>query len=246
MLLIGKTSVATPVRCSLGYQDSTCTTSIKQAPRQAPTCSTDEGWTTTAAARWIGSGFTQPQCAFQAAPTCPSGFTQTAASNWDGSTWTGLQCQPSVPPAPSASDLLGVCESAATVAFESFAQASAASNGATVDGQLTFNSAGGGGFNFPGAIPQSWATSAGTLALFVPGGTLIATDGYAALYENYPNSGALPSSATNAYVVEAYSLNHYTTAYEPACYINMTTGQTTKLIMNGGMCLSTECNGGGH
>jgi len=92
VLLVGRPVFATPVRCSAGYQDSTCTTAVMQAPQQAPACSTGAGWTTIAAAHWMGSGYTSPQCNYVAAPTCPSGETQSVAPTWTGATWTGLQC----------------------------------------------------------------------------------------------------------------------------------------------------------
>jgi hypothetical protein len=82
-----------PVVCSYGYQDSSCTPAITAAPQAAPTCSTAAGWTTAAAATWIGSQYTAPQCNYQAPPSCPSGDITTSAASWNGSAWVGLGCQ---------------------------------------------------------------------------------------------------------------------------------------------------------
>jgi hypothetical protein len=97
-VLADREALAAPTRCAPGYQDATCLTPIGHAVETAPACSNAAGWTTIAPAAWIGSGYTSPQCSFQAAPTCPAGDTQTQAPTWNGSTWVGLAC---VAPAPS-------------------------------------------------------------------------------------------------------------------------------------------------
>jgi len=102
MLLARQVAYATPVRCSMGYQDSSCVGTIAQAPQQPTSCPTGAGYTTIAGAQWIGSRYTAPQCNYQPAPTCPSGDIQTAAASWTGSTWTGLQCGAPSPPTPPA------------------------------------------------------------------------------------------------------------------------------------------------
>jgi hypothetical protein len=96
LVLAAATGGAAPVRCSWGYQDSTCTAGLARAPAPAPTCSTDPGWTTVSSARWIGSQYSAPQCNYQAPPSCPTGYMQTAAPSWNGSSWVGLAC--AVPP----------------------------------------------------------------------------------------------------------------------------------------------------
>ncbi len=108
-LLLIDTAIAAPVRCTPGYQDSTCVAPIRQAWQAPPTCPTSAGWTTTAAAQWIGSGYTAPQCNYQAPPTCPGGYTQSSSPTWNGSSWVGLSCFPSVPPALTNSDLALIC-----------------------------------------------------------------------------------------------------------------------------------------
>jgi hypothetical protein len=109
LVLVAATGGAAPVRCSWGYQDSTCTAGLARAPAPAPTCSTDPGWTTASPARWIGSQYSAPQCNYQAPPSCPTGYTQTAAPSWNGSNWVGLGC--AVPPPASATpvDLATSC-----------------------------------------------------------------------------------------------------------------------------------------
>lgn len=104
--LAGIASAAPPVRCSPGFQDSSCTGFLQNAQQTAPTCSTDPGWRTTSPAVWAGSKYVAPTCSYTAAPTCPSGFDQTAAPTWNGASWTGLACQqralPSSPLFPQA------------------------------------------------------------------------------------------------------------------------------------------------
>lgn len=94
VLFCGRGALAAPVTCSYGYQDSTCGSSLSNAPQVAPTCPGTAGWTTTVSARWIGSQYSPPQCSYQASPTCPTGFTQTSGPSWTGSSWVGLGCAP--------------------------------------------------------------------------------------------------------------------------------------------------------
>jgi hypothetical protein len=86
-----------PFGCAPGNQDNTCLTAIRSAPIPQPACSTAAGWTTGVAAVWIGSQWSQPQCNFQAEPTCGAGTIQTAAPVWNGVQWVGLGCAPSDP-----------------------------------------------------------------------------------------------------------------------------------------------------
>lgn len=83
-----------PTVCSYGYGDSTCVPALS-APAQTPTtCSTQPGWTTTAAAVWQGYRYSAPQCLYQAPQTCPANTTQLTAATWNGSSWDGPTCQP--------------------------------------------------------------------------------------------------------------------------------------------------------
>ncbi|QUN49902.1 hypothetical protein KEH59_27005 (plasmid) [Burkholderia contaminans] len=90
---------ATPVTCSPGYQDNTCLTPIYHDPIPAPQCAQGPGWVTTGSAVWQGSHWSQPQCSYQAPPSCPAGMLQTAAPTWTGSQWTQPGCQSVPPPA---------------------------------------------------------------------------------------------------------------------------------------------------
>lgn len=100
ILLLGAASAKAeaPAHCSYGYQDSSCITPQWRAPQTPPTCSTDAGWITLTPAKWMGSGFTQPQCNYQAPPSCPTGWQEISGPSWNGSAWVGLSCQ--IPPAP--------------------------------------------------------------------------------------------------------------------------------------------------
>ncbi|MGF6472617.1 hypothetical protein QFZ89_007868 [Paraburkholderia youngii] len=100
-VLLSHAAVAGPVRCSVNNQDSTCVGHITTVWQTAPTCPTDPGWTTVAAAQWIGSQYTAPQCNYQAPQECPSGFTQTSPPVWTGSNWTLPLCQPVTPQKPT-------------------------------------------------------------------------------------------------------------------------------------------------
>ncbi|ACB68982.1 conserved hypothetical protein (plasmid) [Burkholderia ambifaria MC40-6] len=83
---------AAPVRCSYGYQDSTCTTPIRNGPIPQPQCSAGPGWTTVSASVWQGSHWSAPQCNYVSAPTCPNGYDTVAAPVWSGSSWTAPVC----------------------------------------------------------------------------------------------------------------------------------------------------------
>jgi hypothetical protein len=93
-------AMAGPVRCSVNNQDSSCIGHITTAWQTPPTCPNIAGYTTVASARWIGSGYSAPQCNFQAAPTCPASYTQTQAPGWNGSSWSAPGCAPPTPPPP--------------------------------------------------------------------------------------------------------------------------------------------------
>lgn len=100
---------AAPARCSYGYQDSSCTSPIQNAPVPQPQCQSGAGWTTVVASVWQGSRWSTPQCSYQPAPTCPPNYTQTSSPTWTGSSWADLQCTPSTPPALTDSDLALIC-----------------------------------------------------------------------------------------------------------------------------------------
>ena len=93
-------AMAGPVRCSVNNQDSTCVGQITTAWQTPPTCPSTAGYTTVAAAQWIGSQYSAPQCNYQAPPSCPSGYDQTGPV-WNGSTWVNLSCTPHAPPPPT-------------------------------------------------------------------------------------------------------------------------------------------------
>lgn len=103
LALVEHVAMATPARCTPGYQDSTCLTAIQHGSIPAPMCSTDPGWTTTGQAVWLGSYWGQPSCAYQAPPSCPAGYQQTSPPAWTGSSWTQPICtaipQQPTPPA---------------------------------------------------------------------------------------------------------------------------------------------------
>lgn len=88
--------------CAYGRQDNTCIGRVNQAPQAAPTCSTAAGWTTIAAATWIGSTYSSPQCNYTPPPTCPTGYTENSPPSWNGTSWVGLGCTvpPQDPPDP--------------------------------------------------------------------------------------------------------------------------------------------------
>jgi hypothetical protein len=96
-LMVGQAH-AQHAHCSYGWQDSSCVTPVYRADQQPPTCSTDPGWTTVTAAKWIGSRFTQPVCNYQVPPTCQSGQTQISDPVWDGLSWSAPGCIPPTAP----------------------------------------------------------------------------------------------------------------------------------------------------
>jgi hypothetical protein len=98
MSLIAQVSFAGVAGCVPGWQDNTCVTAIVHGYIQPPTCSSAPGWTTAAAAQWIGSQWTQPQCNFVQQPSCPAGQTQVQPASWNGAQWVGLSCAPPAPP----------------------------------------------------------------------------------------------------------------------------------------------------
>lgn len=60
LLMMGSHAFAAPVRCSYGYQDSTCTPAIVAAPQPQPTC--PAGYTQTQAPYWGGSAWMGLSC----------------------------------------------------------------------------------------------------------------------------------------------------------------------------------------
>lgn len=100
--LLTQTVAAAPVICSYGYQDSSCTPKLVNAPQTPPACPSSAGWTTAAAAQWIGSQYSAPQCQYQAPPSCAPGFIQSGPT-WNGSSWVDLVCVQPAPPPPIAS-----------------------------------------------------------------------------------------------------------------------------------------------
>ncbi|MEM5316054.1 hypothetical protein [Paraburkholderia sp. JHI869] len=96
ILLLGAASAKAeaPAHCSYGYQDSSCLGPQYRAAQTPPTCSTGAGWTTLTPAKWIGSGFTQAVCHYDAPPTCGAGTTQTGDPGWNGSSWSAPMCTP--------------------------------------------------------------------------------------------------------------------------------------------------------
>lgn len=109
-LLVGQAH-AQHAHCSYGWQDSSCVTPVYRAAQTPPTCSTDPGWTTVAAAQWIGSRFSAPQCAYQAPPSCPADYDQESSPVWNGLSWVGLAC---IPRAPAHLPPTAICASAAS------------------------------------------------------------------------------------------------------------------------------------
>lgn len=102
---------AAPAHCSYGYQDSSCVTPQYRSPQTAPTCSTDAGWLTVTPAKWIGSGFTSPQCTYQPPKTCQVGYTQTSPPVWNGASWSEPGCTLTFSPsAPGVA--AGICNAA--------------------------------------------------------------------------------------------------------------------------------------
>jgi hypothetical protein len=96
-LLLGQAAFANPVRCSPGYQDSTCTPALANAPQPQPQCPNSAGWTTSVASQWIGSQWSAPSCNYQAPPSCVPGYDEPTPPVWDGSNWVGMVCIPRAP-----------------------------------------------------------------------------------------------------------------------------------------------------
>lgn len=96
---IGTRAMCAPIPCAPGYQDSTCAVPLRNGAIPQPQCQNGPGWTTVAASVWQGARWSDPQCSYQARPSCPPGYDEVAAPNWDGWNWVGQQCQPTAPPA---------------------------------------------------------------------------------------------------------------------------------------------------
>ncbi|WP_321817831.1 MULTISPECIES: hypothetical protein [unclassified Paraburkholderia] len=127
ILLANTGAQAAPAHCSYGYQDSSCLTPQYRAAQTAPTCSSDAGWVTVTPAKWMGSGFTSPQCSYVAAPGCPSGFDVAVAPTWTGAGWTAPACVAAAPPPPPDPQVVCTAAIAAmSMRFTSFNYASAA------------------------------------------------------------------------------------------------------------------------
>lgn len=91
-LLTGTSLFAQPVRCTPGYQDSSCASVLLNAPQVAPTCTAAPGWVTVTPAKWVGSKWLVPSCNYTPPPTCPSGFEQIAPPSWTGTNWVAPAC----------------------------------------------------------------------------------------------------------------------------------------------------------
>ncbi|PXX05653.1 hypothetical protein C7399_14026 [Paraburkholderia tropica] len=98
--IISNAAFAAPVRCTNGYQDSSCTPKLVNAPQTPGACPAAAGWTTAVAAVWQGSQYSSPQCQYQAPPTCAPGYTQISGPDWNGVAWVDLMCQPTLPARP--------------------------------------------------------------------------------------------------------------------------------------------------
>jgi len=96
---IGMRQACAPIPCTPGYQDSTCAVPLRNGAIPQPQCQSGPGWTTVAASVWQGARWSDPQCSYQARPSCPPGYDEVAAPNWDGWSWVGQRCQPTAPPA---------------------------------------------------------------------------------------------------------------------------------------------------
>ncbi|SAL05228.1 hypothetical protein AWB78_07372 [Caballeronia calidae] len=106
------TAFAHVIDCTPGYSDSRCVTPIIASPIPAPRCSTAAGWTTTSAAIWKGSHWSQPACNYQSPPTCSSGYTQTGSPVWNGSSWSAPTCQRTVTPPTTTAEEEQACQAA--------------------------------------------------------------------------------------------------------------------------------------
>ncbi|RQR25143.1 hypothetical protein DIE23_32760 [Burkholderia sp. Bp9143] len=104
---------AAPVRCSYGYQDSTCTAPLRNGPIPQPQCSTGPGWTTVSASVWQGSHWSAPQCNYVSAPNCPNGYDTVTAPVWSGSSWTAPVCTVRAQTPPPTQNWAQICNQAA-------------------------------------------------------------------------------------------------------------------------------------
>lgn len=101
LLGLNPADAAPPVRCSPGYQDSSCAHVLLNPPQTPPTCPNGAGWRTVSPAVWLGSKYSTPNCSFTAAPSCPGGYSEAVAPTWDGTAWVGQQCVLIPPPPPT-------------------------------------------------------------------------------------------------------------------------------------------------
>lgn len=93
-------AAANPVRCTPGYQDSSCATVLLNAPQVAPVCSAAPGWVTVTPAKWAGSKWTTPDCSYTPAASCPAdpGWVTSSPAVWNGSSWSAPACSYSAAP----------------------------------------------------------------------------------------------------------------------------------------------------
>jgi hypothetical protein len=98
--LVAVAAQAGPMRCTPGFQDSSCQGVLLNPPQTPPTCSNAAGWTTTSPAVWQGSHYSAPGCTYTPPPACPANYTMTSAPTWNGSSWSAPVCTPTTPPTP--------------------------------------------------------------------------------------------------------------------------------------------------
>ncbi len=111
---IGMRQACAPIPCTPGYQDSTCAVPLRNGAIPQPQCQAGAGWTTVSASVWQGASWSQPQCNYAAAPSCPPGYDTVAGPNWTGANWTQPTCTPHVTPPPpvTAKDWASICNQA--------------------------------------------------------------------------------------------------------------------------------------
>ncbi len=97
---IGMRNACAPIPCSPGYEDSTCGVPLRNGAIPQPQCQTGAGWTTVSASVWQGSRWSEPQCNYQPAPSCPQGFDMLSPPTWNGQSWNAPTCAAPLPPAP--------------------------------------------------------------------------------------------------------------------------------------------------
>ncbi len=97
---IGMRQACAPIPCTPGYQDSTCAAPLRNGAIPQPQCQSGAGWTMVTAAVWQGSRWSDPQCNFQPAPSCPPGFDMLSPPAWNGQSWSAPTCAAPLPPAP--------------------------------------------------------------------------------------------------------------------------------------------------